>query len=223
MLSAFRCVSSISSILFAREPNILPDAPDELMTPLRGFTKLWSVAAATQSSRESRHGGDRDTRAVVGQDLRSSGISCFSCNGTTCPHRTVACAILDLTSGQLSALWRSTRVCQHQYDSVQCAVAFSSCMPPLDHMSWSMSSVTLLFTHLHAQLIHCLMCRSHKAPSHRATYPISTPFYIQQKARRPPLMLGQLDCLSIKAEYSDPHSPNSVHKVTLGPVRGESM
>ena len=82
---------------------------DVLMAPLRGFDKLWSVAAVPQGTRDSRH-GEITVRAVVGQDPRSNGISCMSCNGSTCPHRAVACAILDVTSAELAAMWRATRV-----------------------------------------------------------------------------------------------------------------
>ncbi len=96
----------IASLLFARD-CVLPI--DALMAPLRGFDKLWSVAAVPQGTRDSRQ-GDIAVRAVVGQDSRSNGISCMSCNGSICPHRALACAILDVTSADLAAMWRSTRV-----------------------------------------------------------------------------------------------------------------
>ena len=96
-MNVFLYSCRIASLLFARD-CVLPI--DALMAPLRGFDKLWSVAAVPQGTRDSRQ-GDIAVRAVVGQDSRSNGISCMSCNGSICPHRALACAILDVTSADL--------------------------------------------------------------------------------------------------------------------------
>ena len=99
-------VRSISSILLSRGAAL---PLETVMVPLRGFDKLWSIIATTTSVQKSRH-CDRASRAVVGQDSRSNGISCFTCNGSTCVHRSAACAMLGLTPVELTNEWRSAQV-----------------------------------------------------------------------------------------------------------------